>query len=160
MSGISCVAWAGWGFWHGHVGMGVVNALWLVPVAAELAVVFAMKPVSWRTGWLIPAWTSVLAVSALVSWMTVSRLDVLGFVIALSGVLWLTPAIIEVYRSPSIEGVSLPSWLVSGGSAAMWGVYGFVGGAWVPLLFAVLQIAGIVAVVARIFFVRTRAVSV
>ena len=118
--------WAVYGLGVGDlsiVPVSVVSVLSYVIIAFAIAR-FSVAPLRRLVG---PAILATLAVAALPT--VVLQLDgwtstglVLG---ALYGI-QLSPAVVTVYRSHDVSGVSLATWLIAVGEAALWGVYGFV----------------------------------
>lgn len=152
---VSCAAWAFWAAGAGLWPLVWVNVLWVpVLVVPELLAMWWVRPVRWNMVWLVPAWVVVVVGSAVVS--SLLAVDLLGMVVALSGLLWLVPAVFAVFRSRGYGGVSRVSWLVSCVSASAWGAFGAWEGAWVPVLYSAVTVAGCLAVLARVAWASDR----
>lgn len=146
---VSCAGWAWWAAGEGLWPLVWVNVFWVpVLVLPELLAMYWVRPVRWNMLWLLPVWVVVVLGSAVLSRVVV--VDVLGLVVALSGLLWLVPAVFAVFSAGGYEGVSRVSWLVSCVSAASWGVFGAGEGAWVPVLYSAVAVVGCLAVLLRV----------
>ena len=155
LSAVSCLQWALWASWSGFSLMAWVNIAYLVALILPEAVTMAViRPMHWRLWWLIPAWVCVNACLALVS--LTDGPDLLGVSVSASGLLWLSPALRELFASSDLAGVSLWSWAISGVSSLGWGLYGLTTGAWAAWAYSSVALTGIVVAVARILTVRSR----
>lgn len=155
VSAVSCVAWAVWSLWQGFGALALVNILWIpVLILPELAAMAVVRPMRWGSWWMIPAWAAVVLVSTLSS--LAGGPDLLGVVVGASGLLWLAPALREIFRHTDLSGVSAASWTISGVSSISRGVYGLLDGAWAAIAYSAVQVLGIGAALARIAWLNFR----
>lgn len=153
LSSISCLAWFTWAQGQGLVALAVVNAIWIpLLIVPELLAMYYVKPVRWNAWPLIPAYALVAIAAGSVSLL--GGLDALGVLVAASGLMWLAPAVHALFLTSSPDGASAWAWAISGVSALTWGVYGVLEGAWVPVLYTSIQVAGISVALGRIYWCR------
>lgn len=116
--------WVGYGLGVGDIGIVPVS---VVSVMAYLVIVMTVARLSSASarvtlGRALPA---ALALSALpVGTLILAGWTSTGIVLgALYGV-QLTPAVVGVYRSADVSGVSVATWVIALAEAVLWGVYG------------------------------------
>lgn len=116
--------WIGYGLGVGDVGIVPVS---IVSVMAYLVIVAAVVRFSAASSWttLRPVISVTVLLTALpVGVLVVADWTSTGIVLgALYGV-QLAPAVVGVYRSPDVSGVSVTTWIIALVEAALWGVYG------------------------------------
>lgn len=155
LSAVSCVQWSLWAAWHHFPLMMWVNIAYLVIlIIPEFVTMALVRPLRWRSWWLVPAWVTLNVVCALV-WVSGGP-DLLGVAVSASGLVWLLPALREIFTMGDLAGVSLWSWVVTGVSTVGWGMYGLATGAWTAAFYSWIVLAGVAAAVARIATMRLR----
>ena len=125
---ISATVNAGWGVYGIGVGDWSIVPVSLVSVLAYLVIAVAVVRLS-----PVPATRTILSASAsAVAIGTVPTLAYLfdgwataGLVLGALYGIQLSPAVVTVYRSVDVGGVSLATWLIAFVEAVLWGVYGF-----------------------------------
>ena len=155
VSAISCIAWGVWALWQGFGDLALVNLLWIpILIVPEIITMALVHPLRWGSWPMIPVWGLVVLVGIITS--LAGGPDLLGVVVSVSGLLWIAPALREIFRNVDLSGVSASSWIISGISSVLWGVYGILDTAWVAVAYSAIQVGGIAAALIRILYLFLR----
>lgn len=101
---------------------------------------------SWGRG---ATWAAILGIAAAVGGMRG-----LGLVLAWSYVVQIAPAVRAVYAVGRPTGVSVATWLLIAGEAALWGFYGWWFDDLPVMIYAAVGVLGGLAIVARMVAIR------
>ncbi|MAT05566.1 MAG: hypothetical protein CL424_11045 [Acidimicrobiaceae bacterium] len=117
-------AWIPYGFATGDVGIvpvSVVSVLAYLSIAAGICR-YGHLPVGAAVARMLTSAAAVLVVPAVV--LVVEGWVAAGVTLGVFYGVQLTPAVVTVYRTVDVSGVSLATWVIAFVEAALWGIYG------------------------------------